>query len=610
MDYLNLGCGAHFHPDWTNVNFTSTGTGVIVHNLRDGFPFDNESFDAVYHSHVLEHFPREEGKFFVQECCRVLRPGGILRVVIPDLEKIARLYIRFLEQALMGLPGGADNYHWMLLEMYDQAVRSSSGGEMANYLRQSLIPNKEFVIERVGQEAENIIQALNQAPQIDHPSPKPLSEREEILKGLLGDADYEALQVGRFRQQGEIHQWMYDRYSLAKLLEENGFDQASPCAANKSRIPEFSAFCLDTLPDGCVRKPDSLFMEALKLNKTISSNSSNLALQTRPSAQESAPPQSLSDLAMVQALPQQLGSLQKVVSDLTNDLTMVQALQQQLDSLQSTVSDLTLALQQTQKRAKQVILEASTLTSENALVRDTLPEIVPLSLAEPHPSTQSGEESRYLSHLYRKIEPFTPINVSHTQALLACLNRLNNSEAGSIVYCGDLEAGTAAVLAYVIIHFWPHQRLCLAPSWGLNGEPMQSLDLPRLLTTLSVVNADMTRVAILGAETPYSLSGLSHIYPTYLPQSELFSGSARNVAFPLTQLSMLSIALKHGTEIQQIKPMLEKFLDYLVDGGVVVLDTCHTQEETRIMLDAYLSKHHMRYDAGQSSVMSVWSKTC
>ena len=54
MQCLNLGCGDRYHPDWTNINFTSTGGGVIAHNLKQGIPFPDESFDVVYHSHVLE----------------------------------------------------------------------------------------------------------------------------------------------------------------------------------------------------------------------------------------------------------------------------------------------------------------------------------------------------------------------------------------------------------------------------------------------------------------------------------------------------------------------------------------------------------------------------
>lgn len=81
---LNLGCVSRFHLDWINVYFTSTVRDVIVANLCKGIPFPDQTFDIVYHSHLLEHFSKSDAAGFVNECHRVLRPGGIIRVVVPD----------------------------------------------------------------------------------------------------------------------------------------------------------------------------------------------------------------------------------------------------------------------------------------------------------------------------------------------------------------------------------------------------------------------------------------------------------------------------------------------------------------------------------------------
>jgi hypothetical protein len=56
---------------------------------------------------------------------------------------------------------------------------------------------------------------------------------------------------------------MYDRFSLRRVLEQSGFRDPRRCAADQSRIPEFASYDLDTV-GGRVRKPDSLFMEAVK----------------------------------------------------------------------------------------------------------------------------------------------------------------------------------------------------------------------------------------------------------------------------------------------------------------------------------------------------------
>ena len=279
MNYLNLGCGRRFHPEWTNVDFTSTGEGVIAHNLTQGILFPDASFNVVYHSHLLEHFSKTAAESFLKECYRVLRPQGVLRLAVPDLEQIARTYLLALEQASVGDKQWTANYEWILLEMYDQTVRNYSGGDMAAYLFRENIPNKEFVLKRNGTEAKRLIEAGHQYKQKVQQSlegqPKhllkqiyrffryPEYRRESLLKIVLGQ-EYSTLQTGRFRQGGEVHQWMYDRYSLTVLLEKCGFQNIIQRTATESYIPGWVNFNLDTEPDGTVYKPDSIFVEAIK----------------------------------------------------------------------------------------------------------------------------------------------------------------------------------------------------------------------------------------------------------------------------------------------------------------------------------------------------------
>ena len=70
--------------------------------------------------------------------------------------------------------------------------------------------------------------------------------------------------IGKFRLSGEIHQWMYDKYSLGKLLKETGFKNIKVCNSFESSIPDFNKYHLDIEEDNSIRKPDSLFMEAIK----------------------------------------------------------------------------------------------------------------------------------------------------------------------------------------------------------------------------------------------------------------------------------------------------------------------------------------------------------
>jgi SAM-dependent methyltransferase len=274
MHYLNLGCGNRFNSDWTNINFTSTGPDVIAHNLTQGIPCPDASFDVVYHSHLLEHFPKDQALTFLQECYRVLRPQGILRVVVPDLEQIARTYLLALERSLAGDTAWQANYDWILLELFDQAVRNQTGGAMANYLSQSNIPNMNFVIQRIGAEAQSIAYMLRAKEKFSFDSKitrnwittvkHRLWQIREIGYRILLQSDYSALQIGRLRQSGEIHYQMYDQFSLKQLLEECSFIKIVQCSATQSQIPGWVTMHLDTEPDGSVYKPDSLFMEAQK----------------------------------------------------------------------------------------------------------------------------------------------------------------------------------------------------------------------------------------------------------------------------------------------------------------------------------------------------------
>lgn len=277
--YVNLGCGGRYHPDWINIDVVAGGPGVIVHDLRRGIPLDDASCDVVYHAHVLEHFRRADTLPFLRECRRVLRPNGVIRVVVPDLEQICRAYLHELERALEQPNRPAPNYDWIMLELFDQSVREQSGGDMLAYLARPL-PNPYFVFARIGAEGRALV-----AAQQAHPVPPQLRARllaasmaylrasirrwrrrlgELPLRVILGADGARAYRIGRFRLAGEVHQWMYDRYSLARLLGAAGFDQVTMHSASTSAVPDWARFMLDANADGVPHKPDSLYMEARK----------------------------------------------------------------------------------------------------------------------------------------------------------------------------------------------------------------------------------------------------------------------------------------------------------------------------------------------------------
>jgi len=256
MKLLNLGCGTRYHSSWVNVDIHCTGPDVIPFDLRQGIPFVDEAFDVIYHSHLLEHFSKAYAAVFLKECFRVLRKGGIIRVVVPDLEEILRTYLRLLEEAVEGHEGARECYNWIMIELLDQMVRNQPGGEMLKCCKQDPIPAGDFVYGRLGSELLSVLSIM--------PNKKKSVATTESVADLDEAAYLDTLEIGQFRLSGETHQWMYDRYSLRALFEEAGFHDIQICRPDESSIPNFNSYLLDIEEDGSVCKPGSLFMEARK----------------------------------------------------------------------------------------------------------------------------------------------------------------------------------------------------------------------------------------------------------------------------------------------------------------------------------------------------------
>ena len=242
MKILNLGCGTKtsnkpgvINIDWsiylrlkkkkilTSVlplfikgerleRFNSLPDHIMVHNLAKGIPFDSDSVDVVYHSHMLEHLDRNVAEKFMFEIKRVLKPGGVHRIVVPDLEKACIAYISHISTCEFN-PDESDNHDSYIATLLEQSVRKEAfGTSQQNSLRR-------FV--------ENFI---------------------------LGDA----------RRRGETHQWMYDRINLKAKLINIGYKEVNVQDYNTSLIQNWTEYGLDIDEKGNQYKPESLYVEALK----------------------------------------------------------------------------------------------------------------------------------------------------------------------------------------------------------------------------------------------------------------------------------------------------------------------------------------------------------
>lgn len=105
---LNLGCWAGRPKGWINTDssinanlqkipivgkrisnlFNPIGysdTNLMYMNLNKSWKYSDDSVDIVYASHLFEHLSLSSARFFLTESLRVLKPGGVIRIVVRDL---------------------------------------------------------------------------------------------------------------------------------------------------------------------------------------------------------------------------------------------------------------------------------------------------------------------------------------------------------------------------------------------------------------------------------------------------------------------------------------------------------------------------------------------
>jgi SAM-dependent methyltransferase len=138
--YVQFGCGLCAPVDWLNFDagpafwmqknlpflkpmFAKRGypdypRNIVFADVVKGLPLAPDSVKAIYCSHVLEHLSLDDFRTAIRNVYRYLKPGGTFRLVVPDLEYLARTYIadpdptansRFMSDGCLGrkraLPG-------------------------------------------------------------------------------------------------------------------------------------------------------------------------------------------------------------------------------------------------------------------------------------------------------------------------------------------------------------------------------------------------------------------------------------------------------------------------------------------------------------------------
>lgn len=90
---VNIGVGANGRQGWVNIDATPFPQVNCIYDCRKSLPFPDTSVKGIFCEHFFEHIDyTEEVPYFLSECYRVLKPEGVIRLIVPDGEKYLRAY--------------------------------------------------------------------------------------------------------------------------------------------------------------------------------------------------------------------------------------------------------------------------------------------------------------------------------------------------------------------------------------------------------------------------------------------------------------------------------------------------------------------------------------
>jgi predicted SAM-dependent methyltransferase len=118
---LHLGCGTKHIEGYINIDIRYLPKVDEVNNIKFLRNYKDNSVDVIYACHVLEHFSRWDYENVLRRWYDLLKPGGILRVAVPNFQSVCEFYIKTKDLSkVMGiLYGGQDydeNYHYVTFD--------------------------------------------------------------------------------------------------------------------------------------------------------------------------------------------------------------------------------------------------------------------------------------------------------------------------------------------------------------------------------------------------------------------------------------------------------------------------------------------------------------
>lgn len=119
---LHLGCGKRYIPNFIHIDIVEYPHIDHVATIDNLSFLQDDCVDLIYNCHVLEHFKRRDVERVLQEWYRVLKPGGVLRISVPDFAALCEVYQRYgkLDLVIGAIFGRQDylyNIHYNIFDL-------------------------------------------------------------------------------------------------------------------------------------------------------------------------------------------------------------------------------------------------------------------------------------------------------------------------------------------------------------------------------------------------------------------------------------------------------------------------------------------------------------
>lgn len=131
--YINLGSGIHTSKEFINIDTLPFPWVHYVNEVQCLQMMADNTADLIYASHLAEHIPRNEVIDALQEWYRVLKPGGVLRIGVPDFDALIKIYslsennVHSIENQLLGQECPYDDHHTIWNYAFAEEVLKKAG---------------------------------------------------------------------------------------------------------------------------------------------------------------------------------------------------------------------------------------------------------------------------------------------------------------------------------------------------------------------------------------------------------------------------------------------------------------------------------------------------